>query len=60
MNRRINKMKQAYTTPEFKMIAQENADVLTLSIIGEGERMAWKDGTVRLEDLNEILREAVN
>lgn len=21
---------------------------------------AWKDGTVRLEDLNEILREAVN
>lgn len=39
-------MKQAYTTPVFKMIAQENADVLTLSITGEGERMAWKDGTV--------------
>ena len=40
-------MKQAYTTPEFKMIEQENADVLTLSIIGEGERMAWNEGRVQ-------------
>ena len=40
-------MKSTYTTPVCTMIAMENADVLTFSLMGEGERMAWNEGRVQ-------------